>query len=89
MTFNIDTAELHRSRELEKLAGLVDSIERMRSDQLDMLGMLRLAEIQIGITRRALIAEARAVGWSWRDIGLALGLPGDEAAEKYGPRRGV
>ena len=89
MTFNIDTAELHRSRELEKLAGLVDSIERMRSDQLDMLGMLRLAEIQIGITRRALIAEARAVGWSWRDIGLALGLSGDEAAEKYAPRRGA
>ena len=89
MGTDIETAERNRDRELETLSGLVCSLEHTRGDQLDILGMLRLAEIQIGIVRRALVAEARATGWSWRDVGLALGLTSAEAAEKYASRRGA
>ncbi|WP_422114733.1 hypothetical protein [Brachybacterium sp. UNK5269] len=87
MNAAIDTAELNRSRELETFSGLVHALERTRGDQLDMLGMLRLAEIQVGAVRRALVLEARATGFSWLEVGTALGLTDTEALHLYGHHR--
>ena len=87
MNAAIDTAELNRSRELETLSGLVHALERTRGDQLDMLGMLRLAEIQVGAVRRALVLEARATGFSWMEVGTSLGLTDAEALHLYGHHR--
>lgn len=82
-----DPATQHRSQELEKLSDFVAAVGLTRGDQLDMLGMLRPAEIQVGAVRRALVLEARAAGFSWPEVGTALGLTDTEALHLYGQRR--
>lgn len=79
-------ATARRTHELEKLSNLVTAVGPTRGDQLDMLGMLRLTEIQVGIVRRSLVLEARAASFSWPEVGAALGLTGMEASRLYGQR---
>lgn len=80
-------ATQHRAHELEKLSDFVAAVGQTRGDQLDMLGMLRLAEIQVGAVRRALVLEARAAGFSWLEVGIALGLTDTEALHLYDHHR--
>lgn len=48
-----------------------------------MLGALRLAELQVANVRRALVVEGRAAGFSWAEVGSALGVSGAEAESRY------
>ncbi|GAA3762039.1 hypothetical protein GCM10022240_13290 [Microbacterium kribbense] len=52
-------------------------------DTLDMLGAVRLVEIQAENVRRAIVTEARAEGLTWEQIGDALGISGQNVHETY------
>jgi len=53
-------------------------------DHGDRLGALRLAEHAIEYARRGVIEDARADGWTWQQIGDALGTTRQNAQQRYG-----
>ena len=68
---------------LDALRSIVDTVERA-DDPLDSLGALRLVELQVPAVRRAVVAQARAQGLGWDEIGSTLALPAQEAERRYG-----
>lgn len=75
---------LSRTVEALKLLGLVKPLVFGVDDQLDDLGLLRLAEIQIGQVRKAVVAEARMHGFTWQQLGDTLGMSAEDAERIYG-----
>lgn len=75
---------LSRTDEALKLLRLVKLLVPGVDDQLDDLGLLRLAEIQIGQVRRATVAEARMHGFTWHQLGDTLGMNAEDAERIYG-----
>jgi hypothetical protein len=59
------------------------------NDLLSRLDQVRHAEDELAEARRRLVAEARAVGASWGQIGRALGISRQAAWERYSDREGT
>lgn len=74
---------------LQTLNVLVSSARSISSadDYGDMLGALRLTELAAQQARNAVIHEARAAGYAWEDIALALGSTTQNARTKFGGSR--
>ena len=53
-------------------------------DRLDLLGMLRLIEIQVQGTRRAVVSEARSLGYTAQEIADTLAIDVAECKRRYG-----
>jgi len=56
----------------------------LAGDILDQIGAVRAVEVAADQARRALVAEARAEGRTWEDIGGALGVTRQAAHERFG-----
>lgn len=69
--------------ELDTLLVLAQGASLIEGDQLDLLGMLRLVEVQIQSTRRAVVNEARAAGYSGEKIADTLAIDVAELAALY------
>lgn len=82
----IDTAiaASNTRAELDTLLLLTQGASRIEGDQLDLLGMLRLVEIQVQSTRRAVVNEARAAGYSGEAIADTLAIDVTELKARYG-----
>lgn len=52
-------------------------------DTLDMLGALRAVELAAAVARRAVVAGARADGFTWDEIGQAMAVTRQAAHERY------
>ena len=76
-------AILARSSAIRDLINAAESIAS-RDDTLDMLGAVRLVELHAAATRRAIVADARAEGRTWQEIGDALGITRQSAHERFG-----
>lgn len=70
--------------ELDTLLVLAQGASRVEGDQLDLLGMLRLVEIQVQSTRRAAVNEARAADFSGAEIADTLAIDVAELRSRYG-----
>lgn len=70
----------------EAVNSLVKMVEQIgKQDDLgDELGAVRLVELAADQVRRRIIAQARAAGNSWADIGAVLGVTKQAAQQRYG-----
>lgn len=75
--------------ELDTLLLLAQGASRIEGDQLDLLGMLRLVEIQVQSTRRAVVKEARASGYSGEEIADTLAIDVADLRSRYGGVQGA
>jgi len=73
-----------RPDQVLKLNRLVNQLIPGDDDPLDDLGLLRLAEIQIGQVRKAIVAEAKLRGFNWQQIGDTLCISAEDAQLFYG-----
>ena len=81
MTYNEATAA--RAAALDTLIELTGNVGSTSGDLLDMLGRIRLVELAADQARRAIVAEARADGSTWQEIGDALGTSRQAAQERF------
>lgn len=81
-----NTATTQRAQELGTLISLAETVGGA-GDLLDMLGAVRLVELQAGNARRAIVTEARAAGHTWQELGDALGVSRQAAQERFGGTR--
>ncbi len=58
-------------------------VDRLPSDPLEALRELTRTEAELGALRRRLVAEARAAGVSWDQIGESLGMSRQSAWEYF------
>jgi hypothetical protein len=82
-TPDFNTATLNRASSLDALIGFAESIGS-RDDLLDMLGSVRLVELAAAQARSAIVNEARASGYTWEEIGDALGTSRQAAQQRFG-----
>lgn len=68
---------------LDTLVAIAEGVERA-DDVLDMLGALYLVEKAAEQARRAVIAQARAEGHTWHEIGDVLAVTRQAAQQRYG-----
>lgn len=80
-----DDAELARAQALDTLITTAEGIYRAE-DYGDMIGAVRLVELAADQARRAVVAEARAAGTTWQEIGDALGVTRQAAEARFGGR---
>ncbi|MDN5654812.1 MAG: hypothetical protein L0G46_06965, partial [Kocuria sp.] len=69
-TFNEATTA--RSHALDTLITAAEGVARSE-DYGDMIGAIRFVELAADQARRAVVAEARAAGTPWQEIGEELG----------------
>lgn len=79
-----DRAVDARMEAVDRLMELAEDVNRLRGSAIDRMHRLRLVEQQAAEVRRALVDEARAVSFTWREIGAALGLSAAAARRRYG-----
>ena len=82
-TPDFNTATVTRASSLDALIGFAESVGT-RDDLLDMIGSVRLVELAAAQARRAIVDEARAAGYTWQEIGDALGVSRQAAHERFG-----
>ena len=58
-------------------------LDRLPRDPLDALRELARTEVEIGVLRRKSVADARAAGATWDQIGEALGMSRQSAWEYF------
>ncbi len=58
-------------------------LDRLPTDPLDALRELARTEAELGVLRRQSVADARAAGASWDQIGDALGMTRQSAWEYF------
>lgn len=80
-TFNETT--IARARALDTLITTSEGVARAE-DYGDMIGAVRLVERAADQARRAVVAEARAAGTTWQEIGDALGVTRQAAEARFG-----
>lgn len=56
---------------------------------LDTLGGLRLVELAVDQARRAVVARARAEGYTWQEMGDTLGTTRQAAHERFSEKIGA
>lgn len=78
-----NTTTVARAGALDVLIGCAEGIVNS-GDILDMIGAVRLVELAAAQARRAIVAEARAEGRTWEEIGDALGTSRQAAHERFG-----
>jgi hypothetical protein len=81
--YDYNLALLNRSAALDVLIGLSEGVANS-TDALNMLGAVRLVELAANQARRAIVDEARAGGFTWAEIGDALGVSRQAAHERFG-----
>jgi hypothetical protein len=79
---DFNTATTARAAALDILIGFSESIATA-SDYGNMLGSVRLVELAADQARRAIVTEARADGWTWQEIGDALGTTRQNAQQRF------
>lgn len=82
-TFNDTT--IARAQALETLIAASEGVARAE-DYGDMIGAVRFVELAADQARRAVVAEARAAGTTWQEIGDALGVTRQAAEARFGDR---
>lgn len=82
-TFN--EATIARSQALDTLITAAEDVARAE-DYGDMIDAVRFVELATDQARRAVVAEARAAGTTWREIGDALGVTRQAAEARFGSR---
>lgn len=73
-----------RREQAQKLRTIANQLVAGGDDPLDDLGLLRLAEIQIEPTRKAIVKEAKTDGFDWQQIGDILCISAEDAELLYG-----
>lgn len=79
----LDDRQYWQQRPAEDSAGPVLDIERGTLGRLDFM---RSLDHEVDAVRRALVAEARAEGRSWDQVGRAIGASRQAAWERFGSR---
>lgn len=69
---------------LTTLATLAATVAEHADDYGDLLGIIRIVEQAAEQARRAVVAEARAAGVTWQELGDALGTTRQAAQMRYG-----
>lgn len=82
-SFNETT--IARSQAIDTLIAAAEGVARTQ-DYGDMIGALRFVELAADQARRAVVAEARAAGTTWQEIGDALGVTRQAAEARFGGR---
>lgn len=77
-----NTAVLNRAAALDVLIGLSEGVANS-DDALNMLGAVRLVELAANQVRRAIVDEARTGGYTWEEIGDALGTTRQAAQQRF------
>lgn len=62
----------------------VDGYGNGSRDHLDTLGALRLVELAAAQARRAVVLRAHAEGYTWQELGDALGTSRQAVQQRYG-----
>lgn len=89
MTNTPDSAFLliHSGAALATLAEVttncVDGYTSGKTDPLDTLGQLRLVELAVQQARRAVVERARDDGYTWEELGDALGTTRQAAQQRF------
>ena len=79
---DFNEATTARAAQLDMLIGFAEGVSNS-DDILDMIGAVRLVELAAAQARRAIVAEARAEGRTWDEIGDALGVSRQAAHERF------
>lgn len=78
---------IHTGDQLATLSNVTTSLVERKAngsaDLLDAIGGIRLIELAADQARRALVAEARATGYTWQEIGDTLGVSRQAAQERF------
>ena len=82
-TPDFNSATTDRAGALDMLIGFAEGVGNA-DDLLDMIGSLRLVELAAAQARRAVVTEARLAGYTWAEIGDALGTSRQAAHERFG-----
>lgn len=81
-TNDYNTATTNRARALDTLIVTAESVHGA-GDLLDMLGAVRLVELAADQARHAIAREARLGGFTWQEIGDALGTTRQNAQQRF------
>lgn len=82
-TLDFNTATTARAGALDVLIGCAEGVANA-DDLLNMIGSVRLVELAAAQARRAIVTEARAGGFTWQEIGDALGTTRQAAQMRFG-----
>jgi len=82
-TPDFNQATTDRAAALDMLIGFAEGVSNA-DDLLDMIGSIRLVELAASQARRAIVIEARLAGYTWEEVGDALGVTRQAAQQRFG-----